>query len=106
MAFLKNLGGGQPDYVLNGLLRVGGEPYFKTAVILGVAANQPYEFIRDKPLMVLPHPAQGGGGGGGNMQNSAHNASTICERRGKSNDITNSSNRSGGQRLDSSGGIK
>jgi hypothetical protein len=75
MAFLKSLGGEQPDYVLNGLLRAGADPDFKTAVILGMAADQSYEFIRDQMLMILPHPAQGGGGGG-NMQNSAHNTST------------------------------
>ena len=42
MAFLKSLGGEQPDYMLNGLLRVGADPDFKIVVILGVAANQSY----------------------------------------------------------------
>jgi hypothetical protein len=58
MAFLKSLGGEQPDYVLNGLLSTGADPDMKTAVILGVASNQSYDTIRDQLLMVLPHPAQ------------------------------------------------
>ena len=32
MSFLKSLGGEQPDYALNGLLRPGTDPIFKTAV--------------------------------------------------------------------------
>ena len=62
MAFLKSLDGDQPDYVLNGILRAGADPDMRTTVILGVAANQTYEFIRDQLLMVLPHPAQHMGG--------------------------------------------
>ena len=50
---------------------------------------QPYEFIRDQLLIILPHPAQGGGG---NMQNSAHNTSTGGDGKGKSNNITSNSN--------------
>ena len=54
VAFRKSLGGEQPDYVSNDLLRGDADPDFKTAVILGVAANQSYEFIRDQLLMALP----------------------------------------------------
>ena len=73
MAFLKSLGGEQPDYVFNGLLRAGAEPDFKAAVILGVAANQSYEFIRDQLLEVLPNPAQNGGG---NQQGRVNNVTS------------------------------
>ena len=55
MTFLKSLGGEQPDYVLNSLLRSGADPNFNTAV--GMAASQSYKFIRDQLLMILPHPA-------------------------------------------------
>ena len=103
MDFLKSLGGEQPDYVLNGLLRAGADPDFKTAVILGMAANQSYEFIRDQMLKILPHPAQSSGGGG-NMQHSTHNTSTGGEGKGKSHNITSNSKGPSGQRFDSSGG--
>ena len=73
MAFLKSLGGEQPDYVLNGLLRGGADPDYKTAVILGMAANQSYEFIRDQLLEILPHPAQNGGG---NLQGRVNNVTS------------------------------
>ena len=71
--FLKSLGCEQPDYVLNGLLRGGADPDFKTAVILGMAANQSYEFIRDQLLEILPHPAQNGGG---NQQGRVNNVTS------------------------------
>ena len=72
MAFLKLLV--VCNFVLNSLLRCGANPDFKTAVILGVAANQSYEFIRHKVLMVVPHPAQRGGGIVTNFNSSGNNS--------------------------------
>ena len=46
--------------MFNGQLRAGADPDCKTAVILGVAANQSHEFTRDQLLEVLTHPALNG----------------------------------------------
>jgi hypothetical protein len=63
-------------------------------VILGVAAGQTYEFIRDQLLMVLPHPAQNQGG----VQDSqfrVNNVSSGGNFGGNGN--SNSGNKSGGK---------
>ena len=94
MAFLKSLDGDQPDYVLNGLLRANSDSDMKTTVILGVAAGQSYEFIRDQLLMVLPHPAQHMGG----VQDNQFRVNNVNSGGNFGGNVNgNSGNKSGGK---------